>query len=359
MSAPAPWQIRGLQIDSPVILAPMAAYTDLPFRRLCRQMGAGLVYTELTSVDGLVRDSAATWHLLATDSAERPVAAHLYGHDPETFARAAAMVEARGGFDLIDINAGCPVPKVVRRGAGAGLLKEPERLYAVVRAVRAAVALPVTVKTRIGMSEHGAPILEIARAIEEAGADALALHARFTSARHAGPADWDRIAEVKRALHIPVIGNGGIRTPEEAVARLRESGADAVMIGRGALGNPWLFDGCAAALRGDSWTPPTFEDRRAVALEHLHGLVRLARDEVAFRKRSRARFDPETAAARRFRGHLIHYFLGFRGVKEMKRRLNDVRSPADIAELIAALGAALISECDAANPGPDLPMPAS
>ena len=328
----------------PVVLAPMAAYTDLPFRRMCRRLGAGLVYTELTSVDGLARDSAATWCLLATDPAERPVAAHLYGHDPATFAQAAAMIEARGGFDLIDINAGCPVPKVVRRGAGAGLLKDPERLYAVVRAVRAAVSLPVTVKTRIGLTERGAPIVEIARAVEEAGADALALHARFAAARHSGAADWDRIAEVKRALRIPVIGNGGIRAPEEAAARLRESGADAVMIGRGALGNPWLFAGCAAALRGAAWTPPTFEDRRAAALEHLEGLVRLAREEVAFRKRSRARFDPETAAARRFRGHLIHYFLGFRGAKEMKRRLNDVRSPADIAELIAALGAAQSAE---------------
>lgn len=337
MSAAANWRIRDLEIPAPFVLAPMAAYTDLPFRRLCRRFGAGLVYTELTSVDGLVRNSAATWHLLATNPSERPVAAHLYGHDPETFARAAAMVEARGGFDLIDINAGCPVPKVVRRGAGAGLLREPERLYAVVRAVRAAVRLPVTVKTRIGMTERGPSILEIARAIEEAGADALALHARFTSARHAGPADWDRIAEVKRALRIPVIGNGGIRSPEEALARWRESGADAVMIGRGALGNPWLFAGCLAALRGEPWQPPTFEERRAAALEHLQGLVELARAEVAFRKRSRARFEPETAAARRFRGHLIHYFLGFRGAKEMKRRLNDVRSPEDIAALIEGL----------------------
>ena len=338
MSEPWLWELRGIRIESPFVLAPMAGYTHLPFRRLARRFGAGLVYTELTSVDGLARNSEPTWHMLATSPDERPVAAHLYGHDPEAFARAAAMVEARGGFDLIDINAGCPVPKVVSRGAGAGLLKAPERLYAIVRAVRGAVSLPVTVKTRIGASERSAPILEIARAVEEAGADALALHARYTSARHSGPADWDRIAEVKRALRIPVIGNGGVRTPAEAVARLRESGADAVMIGRGALGNPWLFAQCAAALRGGEWRLPTFEERCAVVMEHLAGIAELAREEVSFRRRSR--FEPETAAARRFRGHLIHYFVGFRGVTEMKRRLNDVRSIADIAALLEGLRAA-------------------
>lgn len=338
MNAAYGWNIGALRIESPWVLAPMAGYTHLPFRRLCRRMGAALVYTELTSVDGLVRDSRPTWHMLATASDERPVAAHLYGHDPDVFAQAAARVEARGGFDLIDINAGCPVPKVVARGAGAGLLKSPERLYAIVRAVRAAVSLPVTVKTRIGMSERSAPILEIARAVEEAGANALALHARFTVARHVGPADWDEIAEVRRALRIPVIGNGGIRAPEDAVSRLRESGAAAVMIGRGALGNPWLFAQCRAALRGERRSPPTLEERCATAMEHLAGIAELAREEVAFRRRSR--FDPETAAARRFRGHLIHYFQGFRGITEMKRRLNDVRSIADIAALLDRLRAA-------------------
>jgi nifR3 family TIM-barrel protein len=331
----APLVIRDRKIEPPFLLAPMAGYTHRPFRLLCRRLGAGLVYTELTSVDGLVREAPAAWHMLATDPGERPVAAHLYGRDPETFARAAAMVEARGGFDLIDINAGCPVPKVVARGAGAGLLKEPKRLFAIVRAVRAAVSLPVTVKTRIGWSARAPDLLDLARGLEEAGAEALALHARPTKQRHSGEADWEAIAAVRQVLRIPVIGNGGVRTPEEAMTRLRESGVDAVMIGRGALGNPWIFEGAAARWHGQEPRRPSLAERRAVALEHLDGLVRLAHEETTWRRRSR--FEPETAGARRFRGHLVHYFSGFPGATQMRRHLNEVRSPADIAALIAAL----------------------
>ncbi len=331
----APFDIRSALASSPFVLAPMAGYTHLPFRRICRRLGAGLTYTELTSVDGLVRRTAATWHMLATDPAERPVAAHLYGHDPEAFARAAAMIEAQGHFDLIDINAGCPVPKVVARGAGAGFLKDPPRLFAVIRAIRAAVSLPVTVKTRIGWSARDPDLLDLARGIEDAGAAALTLHARPAKLRHTGEADWDAIASVKQSLRIPVIGNGGVRTAEEAAARLKEGRADAVMIGRGALGNPWIFADAVAQRRGETPRDPTFAERRAVALEHLEGLVHLAQAETAWRRRSR--FDPETAGARRFRGHLCQYFRGFPGITEMKRRLNDVRSVADVEALIARL----------------------
>jgi len=270
--------------------------------------------------------------MLATEPDERPVAAHLYGHDPETFARAAAMVEEQGGFDLIDINAGCPVPKVVARGAGAGLLKDPRRLFAIIRAVRAVVSLPVTVKTRVGWSERDPNLLDFARGIEDAGASALALHARPTKARHSGEADWEAIAVVKQAVRIPVIGNGGIRDAKTALARRRDSGVDAIMIARGALGNPWIFSAIRAGLEGLPFTPPDLTQRREAALRHLAGLIRLAEQETAWRRR--ARFDPETAGARRFRGHLCQYFTGMPGVTEMRRRLNDVQSAADIEALI-------------------------
>lgn len=319
--------IGGVRIDPPVVLAPMAGYTDLAFRLLCRRYGAGLVYTELVSVDGLVRSSRATMHLLESDPAERPVVAHLYGSDPAVFAEAARIVEGLGRFALIDINAGCPVPKVVRRGAGAGLVRDPPRLAAIVRAVKAAVRLPVTVKTRIGASPNHCNALELTRIVEEAGADALALHARFTSERHSGPADWDLIARVKAERRIPVIGNGGLTAPAQAVDHLRRYGVDGVMIGRAAMGNPWIFREVVAELAGTACARPPLEERRAVMFEHLERTVALARMEG---KCKRKRVNPDEAGARYFRAHLIRYLCGLRGLTELKRRMNDIHSTADV-----------------------------
>lgn len=324
-----PVRIGGVTLAGPVVLAPMAGYTDLPFRRICRRMGAGAVYTELVSVDGLVRGSIQTRHMLSGDPAERPAAAHLYGSDPAVFAEAAAIVEAMGVFDWIDINAGCPVPKVVRRGAGAGLLKTPDRLFEIVRAVRAAVKMPVTVKTRIGASRELFNIDDVARGIADAGADALALHARFTVDRHSGPADWDTIARIKAAAgRMLMIGNGGVTTPAQAVEFLHRYGVDAVMVGRAAIGNPWFFAGTAAILAGCTPpSPPSPGERRALMMEHLAAQVALA--ETLFQGRRR-RHDPAEIASRQFRAHLVKYVSGLPGAAAMRRRLNDVRSPADV-----------------------------
>jgi tRNA-dihydrouridine synthase B len=328
-------QIQSVRIGSvtlagPIVLAPMAGYTDLPFRRICRRMGAGAVYTELVSVDGLVRGSIQTLHMLSGDPAERPAAAHLYGSDPAVFAEAAAIVERMGRFDWIDINAGCPVPKVVRRGAGAGLLKKPERLFEIVRAVRGAVKLPVTVKTRIGASREMFNIDDVARGVADAGAEALALHARFTADRHSGPADWDTIARVKAASGpMLVIGNGGVTTPAQAVEFLARYGVDAVMIGRAAIGNPWFFAQSSAILEGrEAPAPPSPLERRAMMMEHLAAQIALA--QTLFQNRRR-KVDPEEIASRQFRAHLVKYVSGLPGAAAMRRRLNDVRSPADVA----------------------------
>ncbi len=335
-AGPAPVRLGGCVLDAPVVLAPMAGYTHLPFRRLCRRHGAALVYTELTSVDALVRDVPASWRLLATDPAERPVVAHLYGHRPEVFAEAARRVEALGAFVAIDINAGCPVPKIVARGAGAGLLRDLRRLEAVVRSVRDAVRLPVTVKTRIGMqSGRGAPE-DILRAVEAGGADAVAFHARVTAERHRGPADWAALARLKALARIPVFGNGGASTAARAVAMLTETGVDAVMIGRGALGNPWIFAQARARLAGQPAPPPTFAEREAALREHLEGLVALWRAAPRRRaRRARGELDPESSAARQFRAQLIHYMAGLPGALEMRRGLNDIHTPADILAAVA------------------------
>ena len=330
---PAP-RVGGAIFDGPIVLAPMAGYTDLPFRRICRRMGAGAVSTELVSVDGLVRSSIQTLHMLSSDPAERPVAAHLYGHDPAVFAEAAVLVEQMGRFDWIDINAGCPVPKVVRRGAGAGLLKTPERLFAIVSAVRNAVKLPVSVKTRIGASREQFNIAEVARGIEDAGADALALHARFTVDRHSGPADWDTIARIKAAARrMTVIGNGGVTTPAQAIEFLARYGVDAVMVGRAAIGNPWFFAGTSALLAGREPPPgPTLEERRALMMEHLKAQIELAASLFQGRRR---RHDPAEIAARQFRAHLVRYVAGLPGATETKRRLNAIRSPDDVRDAMA------------------------
>lgn len=322
-----PLILGGVRIDPPVVLAPMAGYTDLAFRLLCRRFGAALVYTELVSVDGLVRDSRATMQLLESDPDERPVVAHLYGSEPAVFAEAARMVEGLGRFAWIDINAGCPVPKVVKRGAGAGLVKDPARLGAIVRAVKGAVRLPVTVKTRIGASPTHCNALDLTRVIEDAGADAIALHARYTSERHSGPADWDLIAQVKRERRIPVIGNGGLTTPAQAADHLRRYGVDGIMIGRAAMGNPWLFREIVAALRGAPCERPSLEERRSVMLEHIRRTVALSRLEGKVRRK---RVDTDEAGARYFRAHLIRYLAGLRGLTGLKRRMNDIHSTADV-----------------------------
>ncbi len=325
-------------LEAPVVLAPMAGYTHLPFRRLCRRFGAALVYTEMVNVDGVVRGVRTVLAALATAPDERPVAAHLYGHDPAVFAEAAAYVGQRGVFDAIDINAGCPVRRVVARGAGAALMRDPQRLHDIVQAVRRASGLPVLVKTRTGPSAGSVNISETLRAVEEAGAAALAVHARPTAQRHSGPADWDRIAEVKQSARIAVFGNGGVRSAADAVRRWRETGVDAVMIGRAALGNPWIFQQVRAQLAGGEAAGPSLADKRPVILEHLAGLIAQAPSARGRRPRT----DPvgaAGAAARQFRGHLVHYLAGYRGSLEMRRGLNDIREPADITAAIDRLAA--------------------
>ncbi len=322
-------RVGSLEADLPFVLAPMAGYTDLPFRRLARRLGAGWGVTELVSVDGLARNSPATRVMLSSHPEERPCVAHFYGCDPELFARAAAEAEASGSFAGVDINAGCPVPKVLRRGAGAGLIKTPDRLCDIVRAMKRATSLPVTVKTRMGAAPGGSQVtLDLVRRIEDAGADGIALHARYTSARHQGPADWDVIAQVKRALRIPVIGNGGVTGAAQAIDVLRTHGVDGVMIGRAAIGNPWIFQELRARVRGEAWRPPSHAERRALMAEHLAMQVEWAERELAARRRKKA--DADMLGARRFRAHLIKYFSGMRGVVDMKRGLNDIASSADV-----------------------------
>ena len=304
----APLKIGPVSIDPPVLLAPMAGYTDAAFRSICKRFHCGAVFTEMVNAAGVVHGSRRTLHLLETMPGERPIAAHLYAKEPGPLAEAAAEVEKLGRFDFIDINCGCPVRKIVAKGAGVALMKNPEKIQAMVRAVRAAVSLPVTIKTRIGFSPDKMNISEVSQAAQEGGAAAIFLHARFASSRHSGPPDWEALARIKSELAIPVIGNGGIACADDVPKMLRETGVDGVMIGRAAVGNPWIFGEIYALLAGLPFAPLSPEERRAIMAEHFERLVELKTKELQYRKR--ARLPADQGAAVHFKSHLFRYLSG-------------------------------------------------
>ena len=248
--------IGTLTLDGPTALAPMAGYTDAGFRVLCREQGCGLVVSEMVSAEGLLRGGWATARLMRIIDDERPVGVQLYGHDPERVAEAAAACEAEAAPDLIDLNMGCPVKKVVRRGAGVALMRDTSRAVRMTAGVRAAVSCPVTVKIRSGWSADEQNALPFAEAIQDAGADAITVHARTRAQIHSGEADWGLIGQLRERLRIPVLGNGGVRTAEDAVDMLETTGVPGLMVGRAAIGNPWLFREIRAAVDGGIAAPP-------------------------------------------------------------------------------------------------------
>ncbi len=224
------------------LLAPLAGVSNLPFRLIARSFGCSFAFTEMISANGLIRKSDKTFEYLRTCTEDRPLGVQIFGADSIIIAEAAKIVESKGA-DLIDINMGCPVKKVIKAGAGAVLMKEPDRVGRIIRAAKKAVGVPVTVKIRSGWNPSSVNAVEIARIAEDAGADAIIVHARTANQGFGGVANWNIIAQVKKAVSIPVIGNGDIRQPRDAVRMLRETFCDAVMVGRGALGNPWIFKG--------------------------------------------------------------------------------------------------------------------
>lgn len=332
----------------PLLLAPMAGYTAAPMRRLCHAHGAALTYTEMTNDLGLLHDSDKTWRLLETYEDEGPVIAHLYGAEPSPLAEAAAKVAAAGRFVGIDLNAGCPVHKVTAHGAGAALIKDPPRIHAILAAMRSAVPhLPLSVKTRLGPHPDAVAVFEILAAAEAAGADALALHGRFTSQGHGGEVDLPLLAEVKRRARIPIIGNGGVCSPHAAWRMLRETGVDAVMIARAAIGNPWIFEDALAALAaGDeppARDPTTGRPRRDLDVI-LAALEAHLAAELDLTRRLRERYgpprdeaiDPEEALATTFRCHLFRYLHGLKGSSYVRGRLHELHTLSEIRAAVAS-----------------------
>lgn len=273
---PAGRAIGSVALPNPFVLAPMAGVTDLAFRTMCREAGAGLVCTEMVSDLALLSGSRRSRGILGVSPWEHPVSCQICGSRPEAMA-AAATVVAAAGADIVDINMGCPAPKIVSNREGAALMKVPSLAAELVRAVREALpaAVPVTVKIRAGWDEPDCCAPEFAALLEQAGAAAVTVHGRYRSQFYSGRADWSVIRAVKRVLQVPVIGNGDVRTAEDALRMIAETGCDLVMIGRGALGRPGIFAECLSASLGRPAGPPPGVDRAAIAVRHLRMLLAL------------------------------------------------------------------------------------
>ncbi|MEG2746488.1 MAG: tRNA dihydrouridine synthase DusB [Gordonibacter sp.] len=291
-----------------LLLAPMAGVSDEALRTLCREQGADLTYTEMVSAKGLSYANEKTRHLLHLAPAEDQVAVQLFGHEPDTMAAQAAWIEDEMGDSLayLDINMGCPARKITSKGDGSALMRDPELAVAIVGAVTAAVKHPVTVKFRRGWAEGDETCVEFARRMEEAGAAALAVHGRFAEQLYRGRAEWDAIARVKRAVGVPVVGNGDVRTGADAVALVQRTGVDAVMIARGAEGNPWLFAQAKAALAGDPEPDaPSAGERIDMARRH-----------------ARLLFERQGRNIVRMRKHAMWYMAGLPGAAVARERIN-------------------------------------
>lgn len=307
--------IGEVRVEPPLVLAPMAGVSDAPFRQLAKEAGCGLVFSEMVSDKGLLHSGPGTRDILRFEERERPLAVQLFGSDPATMARVAVLVEELG-VDLIDINMGCPVPKVVKTGAGAALMRHPGLAARLVEAVASAVKCPVTVKMRKSWDEESPDAVVLARLVVAAGAVCVTVHGRTRGQYYAGSADWGIIARVKEAVGVPVIGNGDVFQPEDARRMLDTTGCDGVMIGRGALGNPWIFSRTAHYLAtGQLLPPPTPVQRVAMARRHLELMLRWKgprRGMVQMRK------------------HAAWYLKGCPGAAAVRARLVKAENPGDM-----------------------------
>ena len=261
-------KIGNLQVDNPLFLAPMAGVTDWAFRTVCASLGAGVTVTEMVSSRALIYGDKKTAKLLKKNAGSL-CGAQIFGKDPETMARGAQLALEISGCDFIDIHMGCPMPKIANSGDGSGLMRTPELAADIVKAVKKAVEVPVTVKCRLGWDKGNLNYLDFTKGLQDAGADLIAVHGRTRAMLYSGVADWDAIGKVKRQLSIPVIANGDIVDGESAVKCLKRTGADGIMVGRSTFGDPWIFSEILAAQRGESYERPILKDRIAVAVEQF------------------------------------------------------------------------------------------
>lgn len=315
-------KIGNVTLDNNIILAPMAGVTDLPFRLLCREQGAGLICMEMVSAKAIMYHNRNTEALLEIHPEETPVSLQLFGSDPDIISEMAKRIEERP-FSILDINMGCPVPKVVNNGEGSALMKNPALVEAIVSKTVKAISKPVTVKIRKGFDDDHVNAVEVAKAAEAAGAGAVAVHGRTRAQFYAGSADWEIIAKVKAALSIPVIGNGDVTDGESARRLLEETGCDGVMVGRGARGNPWIFREILNYLRdGVRHGEPTPEEVKETVLRHA-GL------QLAYKG--------EYIGIREMRKHVSWYTAGYPGSARLRQRINEMETFEDLEKSIVSI----------------------
>ena len=314
------WKIGNVKISNQVVLAPMAGICNSAYRQICKDMGCGLIYAEMVSDKAITYSNQKTIDMLYMTEKERPISQQIFGSDKESFVEAAKFIEKEMKPDIIDINMGCPVPKVaVRAQAGSALLKDLDKIFDIVSSVVSSVNVPVTVKIRSGWDSNHINAVEVAKVIEKAGASAICVHPRTRSQGYSGKADWNIIKEVKENVSIPVIGNGDIKSPEDAKMMLEETKCDAVMIGRGVLGNPWLIKNIVNYLDGKEVIDVSIVDRIDMCLKHLKLLDSLKNEKLACLE---------------IRNHISWYFKGIKGANELKNKVYQTTSIHDIILLL-------------------------
>lgn len=315
-------KIGNVLLENNLILAPMAGVTDLPFRLLCKEQGAGLICTEMVSAKAIYFKNKNTESLMEIDERERPVSLQLFGSEPDLMAEIARQIEPRN-FDILDINMGCPVPKVVNNGEGSALMKNPKLVHEIVSKVSKAIQKPVTVKIRKGFTEDSVNAVEIAKILEDAGAAAVAVHGRTREQYYSGQADWEIIRKVKEAVSIPVIGNGDVDSPQKAEALVKETGCDGIMIGRAVQGNPWLFSRILHYQQTGELLPgPGMEEIKEMILRHA---------------KMQLEYKGNYMGMREMRKHVAWYTTGMPHSASVRRMVNEVESYEQLEELVSRM----------------------
>ena len=316
------WKIGSVEIENPFVLAPMAGVTDLPFRGLCKEQGAGLICTEMVSAKAISFHNKNTKALMEINPKEHPVSLQLFGNEPELMAEVARSIEEQP-FDILDINMGCPVPKVVNNGEGSALLKDPALIGKIVREISHAIKKPVTAKIRIGFEGYDVDPVEIAKIIEDAGGAAVAVHGRTRQQYYAGEANWEVIGRIKDAVSIPVIGNGDVDSPLKAEKMMKDTGCDSIMIGRAVRGNPWIFREMNHYFEtGELLEKPDLKEIREMILRHARWQIELK---------------GEFTGIREMRKHVAWYTSGMRHSAGLRRESNTIENYESLERLLSKL----------------------